>query len=131
MRGRESVYYMTDSELRAYKRRMRRQRSLRNRLFTLFMTICLIAVFAVSYCSIKSSASMGRDQLQFKYYTSITIQYGETLWDIADDYIDYNQYKDKSVYIAEVQSINHLDNDTQIRAGQSLIVPYYSSEFVK
>jgi len=95
------------------------------------MTICLIAVFAVSYCSIKSSASMGRDQLQFKYYTSITIQYGETLWDIADDYIDYNQYKDKSVYIAEVQSINHLDNDTQIRAGQSLIVPYYSSEFVK
>lgn len=131
MRGRESVYYMTDSELRAYKRRMRRQRSLRNRLFTLFMTICLIAVFAVSYCSIKSSASMGRDQLQFKYYTSITVQYGETLWDIADDYIDYNQYKDKSVYIAEVQSINHLDNDTQIRAGQSLIVPYYSSEFVK
>ena len=131
MRGRESVYYMTDSELRAYKRRMRRQRSLRNRLFTLFMTICLIAVFAVSYCSIKSSASMGRDQLQFKYYTSITIQYGETLWDIADDYIDYNQYKYKSVYIAEVQSINHLDNDTQIRAGQSLIVPYYSSEFVK
>lgn len=131
MRGRESVYYMTDSELRAYKRRMRRQRSLRNRLFTLFMTICLIAVFAVSYCSIKSSASMGRDQLQFKYYTSITVQYGETLWDISDDYIDYNQYKDKSVYIAEVQSINHLDNDTQIRAGQSLIVPYYSSEFVK
>ncbi|MGN1146573.1 MAG: LysM peptidoglycan-binding domain-containing protein [Acetatifactor sp.] len=131
MRGRESVYYMTDSELRAYKRRMRRQRSLRNRLFTVFMTICLIAVFAVSYCSIKSSASIGRDQLQFKYYTSITVQYGETLWDIADDYIDYNQYKDKSVYIAEVQSINHLDNDTQIRAGQSLIVPYYSSEFVK
>lgn len=130
MRGRKSVYYMTDSELRAYKRRMGRQRVLKNRLFVLVMTVCLIAVFAVSYHSIKSSANTGRNDLRFKYYTSVTVEHGETLWNIADEYIDYTRYKDKSAYIAEVQSINHLDGDSEIKAGQSLIMPYYSSEFV-
>ena len=34
-------------------------------------------------------------------------------------------------YIAEVQSINHLAEEDSIRAGQTLIVPYYSYDFVK
>ncbi len=131
MRGRKSVYYMTDSELRAYKRRLGRQRAFRNRLFILLMTICLIAVFAGSYYSIKSSAHSSKDDLLFKYYTNVTVQQGETLWNIADEYIDYTQYKDKSSYIAEVKSINHLNDDAEIKAGQSLVLPYYSSEFIK
>ncbi len=130
MRGRKSVYYMTDSELRAYKRRLGRQRVLRNRLFVLTMTVCLIAVFAFSYHSIKSSANTGKDDLRFKYYTSVIVEHGENLWNIADEYIDYTQYKDKSTYIAEVQRINHLEDNDEIRAGQSLIMPYYSMEFV-
>ena len=40
-------------------------------------------------------------------------------------------YKNKKEYIAEVQSINHLVEEDSIRAGQTLIVPYYSYDFVK
>ena len=45
--------------------------------------------------------------------------------------IDYEEYKDKKEYIDEVQSINHLAEEDSIRTGQTLIVPYYSYEFVK
>ncbi len=131
MRVQKSVYDMTDRELRRYKRQLRRQREIRRRIFSLLMTVCFIAVLVVSYHSIRISASTGSEEVNFKYYTSITVKSGETLWDIADVYIDYKEYEDKNDYIKEVQSINHLDADGCIRAGQMLIVPYYSKEFIK
>ena len=127
MRVQKSVYYMTDRELRIYKRQLRRRRQLQRRIVTMLATICVIAFCAVSYHGIRSLASSGEDQLKFKYYTQVTVAYGETLWDLSDDYIDYDEYKDKKEYIAEVQSINHLAEEDSIRAGQTLIVPYYSS----
>lgn len=131
MRVQKSVYYMTDRELRIYKRQLRRRRQLQRRIVTMLATICVIAFCAVSYHGIRSLASSGEDQLKFKYYTQVTVAYGETLWDLSDDYIDYDEYKDKKEYIAEVQSINHLTEEDSIRAGQTLIVPYYSYDFVK
>ena len=131
MRVQKSVYYMTDSELRAYKRRKRQMRIVRNRLLATLVSICLIAFFAVCYFSIKSSANTGNDDMSFKYYTQITIANGDTLWTIADDYIDYSKYRDKAEYVAEVQSINNLNDTCDIRSGQTLIMPYYSSEFIE
>ena len=131
MREQKSIYDMSDRELRAYKRRMRRQREIRRKCFTFLMTICLVIICAVSYHSISISAHSDQEDINFKYYTSIHVAYGETLWDIADNYIDYNEYKDKNSYIAEVRSINHLEDESDIRAGQRLIVPYYSTEFMK
>lgn len=127
----KNLYEMTDRELRLYKRRLRRQRELRRKCMLLLMTFGLIMICAVSYHSIKSNASTGDEEMNFKYYTNITVAYGDTLWKIADDYIDYDQYKDKATYIAEVRNINHLDEDEVIKAGQYLVVPYYSHEFVK
>ena len=127
----KSVYYMTDRELRAYKWRRRRQRELRRRVLTVVATLCLIVTGAVSYHAITISANTGEDEISFKYYTNITVQSGETLWDIADEYIDYAQYEDKGDYVAEVVHINHLDADASLRAGQHIVVPYYSTEFVK
>lgn len=129
MRVQKSVYYMTDRELRIYKRQLRRRRQLQRRIVTMLATICVIAFCAVSYHGIRSLASSGEDQLKFKYYTQVTVAYGETLWDLSDDYIDYDEYKNKKEYIAEVQSINHLAEEDSIRAGQTLIVPYYSYDF--
>ena len=51
-----------------------------------------------------------------------------------DDYIGQSKIKENlKVYITadEVQSINHLAEEDSIRTGQTLIVPYYSYEFVK
>lgn len=131
MRVQKSIYRMTDRELRLYKRQLRRKQQIRRKIFTMIATICVIVFCAVSYHGIRSLASSGDDQLKFKYYTQVTVAYGETLWDLSDNYIDYEEYKDKTEYIEEVQSINHLVEEDTIRAGQTLIVPYYSYDFVK
>lgn len=131
MRVQKSVYRMTDRELRLYKRQLRRKQQIRRRIFGMIATICVIVFCAVSYQGIRSLASSGEDQLKFKYYTQVTVAYGESLWDLSDEYIDYEEYKNKTEYIEEVQSINHLSEEDSIRAGQMLIVPYYSYDFVK
>ena len=87
----KSIYEMTNRELITYKKRLRRQIVIRRRMMLLFMTCFLIILGAFSYNSIKSSAHSTEDKLNFKYYTNITVEYGETLWEIADKYIDYEQ----------------------------------------
>ena len=120
---------MTDREYRCWRRHARQRRKMQKRYMLCFITLSLVAIFAISCHAVTTSANTGIDEISFKYYTSISVKYGETLWDIADEYIDYNQYKDKNAYIAEVQSINRLDEDGTVKAGQYLIVPYYSSEW--
>lgn len=114
------------------KRRRRVQRLRRERLqkclaFVLISAavLCMILVCTVSYGSIRAQANTG-----FKYYTCVTVEHGETLWRIADRYIDYEHYADKDSYIAEIESINHLDSDSMLQAGQFLVVPYYSAEYI-
>ncbi|MBO4982118.1 MAG: LysM peptidoglycan-binding domain-containing protein [Lachnospiraceae bacterium] len=130
MRAQKDVTNMTERELHCYKRRLRRQRKFRRKIATALLTLCLVTVCAVSYHAVRISANEG-EAMTFKYYTRITVQSGENLWNIADRYIDYEQYKDKNEYIAEVVHINHLDEDASVRVGQHITVPYYSDEFVK
>lgn len=128
MRAQKSIYEMSDRELKSYRRNLKLRIARRHKLFvsviTLFATICVILVCALSHSSFKANASS-----DFKYYTNITVGASETLWDIAEEYIDYEHYKDKDSYINEVKSINHLDDSCVILAGQMLIVPYYAEEF--
>lgn len=131
MRAQTNVTYMTDRELRAYKWKIRRQKELRRRVFMVVLTLCLIAAGAVSYHALHTSANGGEEDLSFKYYTTVTVQSGETLWEIADTYIDYARYEDKQTYVAEVIHINHLDTEASVRSGQRIVLPYYSDEFVR
>ncbi len=129
MREQKNIREMSDRELRSYKRALRLRKERRCKALRISIiaiaTLCIIVIFSASYGAIKSNANS-----KFKYYTSITVEAGENLWDIADEYIDYDIYENKNNYIAEVQSINHLDESGTIVAGQMLIVPYYSAEFV-
>ncbi len=131
MKVQKNIYDMSDRELRIYKRRLRKQREFRRKCMIFLMSVCMIIVCSISYHAIQSSANTGSEKLNFKYYTSITVESGDTLWDIADKYIDYNEYRDKNEYIKEVRSINHLSYNCDIQYGQILIVPYYSTQFVK
>lgn len=114
----------------AYSRQVKHRfarRSARIRRFALaaLATLCGILICTLSYRSIRTSASSG-----FKYYTSVIVESGTTLWKLADDYIDYDYYKDRNSYISEVKSINHLDEEGSITEGQILILPYYSNEYI-
>ena len=62
----------------------------------------------------------------YKYYTSIPIEKGDTLWSIAKEYMteDYDGIEE---YIREIRRVNHLSGD-KIDAGRYLAIPRCSSE---
>lgn len=130
MRTCQNIRQMNDRELRSYRRAMRLRRIRRSRAMIFFLglwsAVCILLVCMLSVQPVRSNASDG-----FKYYAGITVESGDTLWSLADDYIDYGHYKSKDVYLAEIRSINHLDECCTILPGQLLIVPYYSDEFVR
>lgn len=105
-------------------RRLRRQRRLTAAGMSLAV-VCMVIICTLSYGAIHTNASSG-----YKYYTSVTVNEGESLWELADRYIDYSYYKDKNAYIAEVQNMNHLQDPAAVYAGQTLILPYYSAEYI-
>lgn len=125
-----TAWKITDREWRrdGGVRRLRRER--RQKCLTVGLVLaviaCMILICAVSYRSIRAQANTG-----FKYYAGITVESGETLWGIADRYIDYEHYADKDAYIAEVENINHLDAGETLLAGQFLIMPYYAVEYIR
>ena len=119
---------MSDRELRNYRRMLRLERERRQKCIKVGITITaffVVVLICLVSGSIKTQANSG-----FKYYTSVTVEKGETLWSIADNFIDYEYYKDKNAYIEEVENINHLDGEEMLLTGQMLIVPYYSAEYI-
>ncbi|HKM03843.1 MAG TPA: LysM peptidoglycan-binding domain-containing protein [Lachnospiraceae bacterium] len=108
--------------------RLRRQKELYTRLTIFVITIGLIIILAVLFGSILSKAqSEDNNDLSYKYYTSILIESGDTLWSITNEYMDKQYYSVES-YINEIKNINYL-NDDNITTGQHIIIPYYSKEF--
>ena len=129
-----SIYEMTDRELRAHRRYLRRKREQRRRMRSIALSIAVIlTLVGVCVCSYRGISSKASDdsQVAYKYYTDVIVKGGDSLWTIADRQIDYEQYRSKQAYIDEVCCINSLYDGSEIRPGQRLIVPYYSTEYVR
>ena len=75
-----------------------------------------------------SNSNASNEAVLYKYYTSIEVQSGDTLWTIADQYLANNEEEGKSDYIDEVIAMNQLADGT-IHAGDYITVPYYSYDF--
>jgi len=58
-----------------------------------------------------------------KYYTSIEIKNGDSLWSIADQYVE-NSGMSTAQYVQELKTMNRLKEDT-IHSGQYLTVAYF------
>lgn len=115
------------SERRIRNNRIRRQKELRKNFLLTIMTICLVITFSLSMSSFLSNAKDDSNPTYYKYYKSITIESGDTLWSIAQDYMDDEHYDSVNDYIKEVKQINVLNGD-DITYGEHLIVPYYASK---
>ena len=63
-----------------------------------------------------------------KYYTTISVKSNDSLWSITSDYRDKG-YSTQEDYIDEIKSINGLRGNS-IKAGSSLIVAYYSYDYI-
>ena len=121
---------MTERELRNYKRKLRRQKEIRRKIFLTILSVCIILTCVLSYGALVSNASAEDDGIFYKYFTSIEVESGDTLWTIAEEYKDENFYESTKEYVEEVIRMNNLSS-TQITAGQFIIIPYYSTEFVQ
>lgn len=118
----ENTYY-----IRSKAKRMKRQKQVRKNIFLLILSTILISVFMIFFASISIQASDMEHQVSYKYYKSILISQGDTLWSIAEENMD-EHYSTTYEYINEVKRMNSLTSD-QIKIGSYLIIPYFSTEY--
>lgn len=107
------------------KRNNKRQReAAQKRITVLFCSIIAIVMLcSIMFGTINTQAAPA--ETTNKYYTSVQIEAGDTLWGIANEYIT-DDYTDMNVYIEEVCAINHITKD-EIHAGQYIVIPYYAA----
>ncbi len=112
------------SEQRIRNNRIRRRRELQRKKRAAVLVLFMTVLFSSSFFSIRIRAEGNRPVDLTKYYTSIQVKSGDTLWDYACQYGNRQYYKNNREYVEEVMAINFLKDDT-ITAGQYLILPYY------
>lgn len=101
---------------------VRRQKGI---LAIVFIVIVAFGILLGS--SMNTLASSDKDIASYnKYYVSIQVESGDTLWTIADEYVDGFNIE-KADYIEEVCEINEISKD-DIHAGDYIVVPYYSQD---
>ena len=105
--------------------RLRREARIRSILLVL-VSVLITSAVVLSITAHKTDADR-MDVPTYKYYTSVAVHSGDTLWSIAQEYMS-SEYNDSYDYIDEVRSINHLSGN-QVIPGQYLLVPYYSTEY--
>lgn len=97
------------------------------KLFICMISIVMIAGSSVVFGSNFASAQDNdyTAEVEHKYYKSIELEYGDTLWAIAEEYAD-DHYESIEEYIYELKLINDLESDN-IQEGKHLTVAYYDS----
>lgn len=113
------------SERRIRNNRIRRKREMRKNFLLFMLTLCLIVTTSVAVSSFRSNAKGDPAKETYRYYKSITVSERDTLWSIAETYMDEMHYDSIQDYINDVMHINNLKNDA-IYADAHLIVPYYA-----
>lgn len=118
---------MTIQERQQRAKLKKKRQAVKCRMFFLLVAIFVITIGSVVFGSVFSSAkNPATDLPQCKYYKSITIEKGDSLWSIAEEYCT-DACKSTGEYIDELKKLNQLSADT-IHAGQHLIVAYYDTE---
>ena len=95
----------------------------------LLITAAIIIITILVGSSISGLANPNTKTASHKYYTSVTIEKGDTLWSIASEYMspEYDGIED---YIMEVRTINHLYSDG-IYAGEDEKCIHFLSYSIK
>lgn len=122
--------YFSKSEVRIRANKLRRQRIFRRQVMILLSVVALLLFSFLFFSNTISTDAQSEDYApEFKYYTTVTIHTGDTLWSIASEHFSPDHYDDLSSYIGEICSINKLSLDSVVNAGECLIVPYYEADF--
>lgn len=113
---------------RAMRKNYRRKLEVKRNIILILSSVLLILAIVLFSFSICSEASTLSDhQVNYKYYKSIQIERGDTLWSIAKENMDQAFYANINDYISEIKQMNALSSNN-IQSGNYLIIPYYSTE---
>ncbi|MBQ8803524.1 MAG: LysM peptidoglycan-binding domain-containing protein [Tyzzerella sp.] len=119
---------MTIQERKARANQKKRRQAAKRNMFILLATVLVITigciVFGNAFSAGKANAS---DETKYKYYKSIEIEKGDSLWTIAEEYNTDDSTSTKE-YIDELMDLNNLTSKT-IHEGQHLLVAYYDTEY--
>ena len=102
------------------RKSLRERRKIQRRKLQILAAAALLSLVAVTFLLIfhftpqNTQADSEPKAPTYKYYTSIRVSSGDTLWDIAKEYRT-EEYSDISSYIAEVREINHLSSISAFR----------------
>lgn len=109
--------------------RSRRVKARKQRItvFTSLFIMTAAVIGCIIFSSTKTQAAPA--ETSYKYYTSIQVQKGDTLWNIANEHMT-EEYASVNDYIEEICEINHIA-DSDIHSGQYLTIPYYSCEYME
>ena len=117
---------MTVQERERKCRSIKRKRVAKQKLALLIATVFVITIGSIGFGSFFSSAkNVKNDVPVYKYYKSIVIEEGDSLWSIANEY-NYHTV-DVHDYVKELKELNGLTSET-IHAGQHLLITYYDTE---
>ncbi len=90
-------------------------------LVIIIVTVCVILF---TNKTVTNADESGEAAKLNKYYKTITIESGDTLWSIAKEYKS-GEYKNTKEYVDELMSMNNLHSD-EIMSGQKLLVAYFA-----
>lgn len=111
---------------------MRRNRRLsifkrRAVLFSIIVGLTIIGSLQLGKLSSNAHGNISEEPVSFKYYKSVEIKEGDTLWGIAEQYMTA-EYHSIYEYIDELKELNQLTSD-DIQSAKYLTVIYYDSDF--
>lgn len=120
---------MNRQRIKDRAREKRAREVAKKRMILLLATVLLITIGSIIFGNSFSSAQAQSEEndISYKYYKSIVIEAGDSLWSIAEEYRT-DDYASTQEYIDELMEINGLDSET-IHQGQHLVVAYYDQEF--
>lgn len=116
----------------AYRGLMRR-RQLKLRIMWLLLAAAFSFTAVMLSAGIRSLAADTDLDVQYKYYTSADVLFGEDFNSFTGRYFNADHYESEEAFRTEVRRINRLGSrqeaEAKVRPGDSLIIPYYSAEF--
>jgi cell division protein YceG involved in septum cleavage len=102
-------------------------RAAQKRILVLIV-LAIISSVIILCCSIRAFASSRKSAKDLhKYYTSISVEKGDSLWSIAGDYTK-DGVMSREDFIDEVCELNNISDQDSLRSGEHLVVMYYSTD---
>lgn len=106
---------------RMNRRRMSKQQMMRMLIVTAVLIV--IAVIVLFRNRVVADAPA-----QAPVYHMITVEKGDTLWDIAERFVPEGSGREISAYVENIRSMNKLRRDEPLQIGRSLLVVCYTDE---